>query len=46
MRYNTSLQKIFIKNKQIEAVKDWPESQSVWDIQIFLRFANFYQRFI
>ena len=28
------------------AVKAWPESKSVQDIQVFIGFANFYQRFI
>ena len=37
---------IRMKDKQIKAVKQWPEPQSVRDIQVFLRFANFYRRFI
>ena len=32
--------------KKIEAIKDWPEFKSVRNIQVFLGFANFYQRFI
>lgn len=35
-----------MENKRIEAVKDWPEPQSIWDIQVFLGFANFYWCFI
>ena len=35
-----------MEDKKIEAVKQWPELQSVRDIQVFLRFANFYRRFI
>ena len=35
-----------MKKKQIEAVKNWPEPTSVRDIQVFIGFANFYQRFI
>ena len=35
-----------MEEKQIKAVRNWPEPQSVHDIQVFLRFANFYQRFI
>ena len=32
--------------KRIKTVRDWPEPQSVRDIQVFLGFANFYKRFI
>ena len=32
--------------EKIEVVKDWPKSQSVYNIQIFLGFANFYWQFI
>ncbi len=35
-----------MEEEQIKAVHDWPEPQSVRDIQVFLGFANFYQRFI
>ena len=28
--------------KRIEVVKEWPEPKSVWDIQVFLGFTNFY----
>ena len=28
--------------EQIEVVKKWPKLKSVWDIQVFLGFANFY----
>lgn len=44
--YVVFLPKICIKDEQIKAVRDWPESQSVLDIQVFLRFGNFYERFI
>ena len=32
--------------KKIEVVRKWPEPKSVWDIQVFLSFANFYWQFI
>ena len=32
--------------EQIQMVKIWPKSKSVWDIQVFLSFANFYYWFI
>ena len=33
-------------NNKIRAILDWPEPQKVKDVQSFLGFANFYQRFI
>ena len=35
-------QGICIEDEQIQAVRDWPERQSVQDIYVFLGFANFY----
>ena len=35
-----------MEDEQIEGVKQWPEPQSVCDIKVFLRFANFYRQFI
>ena len=35
-----------MEDKQIEAINQWPEPQSVRDIKVFLGFANFYRRFI
>ncbi len=40
------VQGIRMEEEKIEAVKTWPEPQSVRDIQVFLGFANFYRRFI
>ena len=37
---------ISIEAERIEVIKDWLESKSVYDIQIFLGFANFYWQFI
>ena len=37
---------INIEAEQIEVVKKWPESMSVYDIQVFLGFANFYWQLI
>ena len=34
---------ISMEAKRIEMVKEWPESKSVQDIQVFLGFAKFYQ---
>ena len=35
-----------MKDKQIEAVKNWPKPTLVRDIQMFIGFTNFYRRFI
>ena len=35
-----------MEEEKIDAVKAWPEPKSVQDIQVFIRFANFYWRFI
>ena len=35
-----------MKEKRIDAVKTWPELKLVRDIQVFIGFTNFYQRFI
>ena len=44
--YVVSSKGIRMKEERIKAVKQWPEPQSVRDIQVFLGFANFYRRFI
>ena len=46
LEYVVSLKGIRMEDEQIEAIKQWPEPQSVRDIQVFLRFAKFYRRFI
>ena len=44
--YVVSSKGIRMEDKRIKVVKQWPEPQSVRDIQVFFGFANFYQRFI
>ena len=44
--YIVSAQGVRMEDERIEAVKNWPEPTSVRDIQVFIGFANFYQRFI
>ena len=39
-------QGVKIEDKQIKAVKNWPELTSIKDIQVFIGFANFYRRFL
>ena len=40
--YVVSSKGISMEAERIEVVKEWPEPKSVWDIQVFLGFANFY----
>ena len=44
--YVVSSQRIRIEEERIDAIKAWPESKSVQDIQVFIEFANFYRPFI
>ena len=44
--YIVSNHGIWMEDKRIEAVKNWPEPKSVQDIQVFIGFANFYWQFI
>ena len=37
---------IWMKEERIDVIKKWPELKSVWDILVFINFANFYRRFI
>ena len=37
---------IRIENKKIKEVKNWPKPKSLWEIQIFISFDNFYRCFI
>ena len=37
---------IHIEPERIESIKNWPEPQSIREIQVFIGFANFYRRFI
>lgn len=44
--YIISSQDIWIEDERIKLVKNWPESNSVQDIQVFINFANFYSQFV
>ena len=37
---------IQMDNKKVKAIKKWPEPRNLKEVQAFLGFANFYQRFI
>lgn len=32
--------------KQVETIANWPRLKSIYKVQVFLRFVNFYHRFI
>ena len=40
--YVVSSKGISMEAERIKVVKEWLEPKSVWDIQVFLGFANFY----
>lgn len=44
--FRISAKGISMKKARVETIKNWPEPLSHRDIQVFLRFANFYRRFI
>ena len=44
--YIISKNSITMSTEKVQAVKDWPTPKIVKNIQEFLRFANFYRRFI
>ena len=37
---------VHIEPERIDSIKNWPEPQSIREIQVFIGFANFYRRFI
>lgn len=39
-------QGVQMEDKKMKVVKNWPEPKSVWYIQVFIGFANFYWHFI
>ena len=44
--YVVSSHSIWMEDEKIEVVKNWPKPKSVQNIQVFIGFANFHQRFI
>ena len=46
LRYVILSQSMRMKDEKIEAVRNWLESKSIQDIQVFIDFANFYWQFI
>ena len=44
--YIVSSKNISMEIEKIEVVREWPKSKLIWDIQVFLGFANFYWQFI
>ena len=37
---------IQMDNKKVKAIREWPEPRNLKEVQAFLGFANFYQKFI
>ena len=46
LRYVAATNCVTMNEKKVESRKSWKASSSVTDIQILIRFANFYQGFI
>ena len=46
LRFIISLQGVSMKCSQINIILDWPVLYSVYNVLIFVWFANFYRRFI
>jgi len=44
--YMLSPDGLTMAQNKIQAIQDWPEPRKIRDIMSFLRFANFYRRFI
>ncbi|KAK3566079.1 hypothetical protein QTP86_025539 [Hemibagrus guttatus] len=44
--YMISHQGVEMDTVKVQAVTEWPEPPTVWELQRFLGFANFYRRFI
>lgn len=44
--YIISLSRVHMRLERIKSIKNWPEPQYIWEIQVFIEFANFYWRFI
>ena len=44
--YIVSPSGVHMEPERIESIKNWPEPQSIREIQVFIGFANFYRRFI
>ena len=41
-----SLSEVYIETKHIDSINNWPEPESIREIQVFIGFANFYRQFI
>ena len=46
LSYIVSYQSMQIEKREIKTIYDWSKLQSIYNIQVFLRFANFYWQFI
>ena len=46
LSYIITNREIKINLEKVRAIIKWPVPKSVKDVQLFLRFVNFYQRFV
>ena len=46
LKFKIFIQSVFMKPDCVKIIVKWLKSQEIKDIQVFLRFANFYRRFI
>ena len=46
LRFNISSDEVTLEEGKIEAIEVWRTLRSGKDVQIFLRFGNFYRRFV
>ena len=44
--YVVLAQRVRMKEERIDIIKNWPKPKSIYNIQVFLGFANFYHCFI
>lgn len=44
--YVVILNRVEIELERVEAVQKWPTPESISDIRVFIRFVNYYRRFI
>ena len=46
LRYIVNTDGVAMEKSRVSTIQDWPEPQSIHEIQVFLGFVNFYCQFI